>query len=475
MKDEHLFRPFFGDDLSSWRPWMVALRCLYGLPIKRQRSKELVHQCTGRHPDELPFDGFQSALFLTGRRSGKSRIAATVGAFEALFAGHETRLAKGEVGCLPVISPTRDQSSIVWRYIQGIFDTPLLKQQVADCKESAKTMRLSNGIEITVLAGDWRTIRGRSIVCAVVDECCFFHLSEECKIKSDAELIRALKPGLATTNGRLVAISSKYSKKGWAYRTWCAQQGSNKGSSQRFTPVWHTLVWDAESRTLNPTLSQAFVDAAYAEDAAAARSEFGNEWRAEISEFVPRSLIESLVVKGRKELLPRLRYPHEVRYHGFVDLSGGRGDDAALAVGHKEGRKLILDSVRVYRPPFNPHTVVGEMAQELKRFNIRRVVGDNYGAEFLVGSFRDNGIGYTKSDKPKSELYKELLPVLCSAEIELLDDERLVDQLSGLERRTRSGGKDVIDHPPGAHDDVANVVAGVAATKGTRMVGGAWK
>jgi len=38
----------------------------------------------------------------------------------------------------------------------------------------------------------------------------------------------------------------------------------------------------------------------------------------------------------------------------------------------------------------------------------------------------------------------------------------LVNQLASLERRTSCGGKETIDHSPGAHDDVANVVAGVA-------------
>jgi hypothetical protein len=36
-----------------------------------------------------------------------------------------------------------------------------------------------------------------------------------------------------------------------------------------------------------------------------------------------------------------------------------------------------------------------------------------------------------------------------------------VNQIAGLERRTSRGGKDSIDHSPGAHDDLANVVAGV--------------
>jgi hypothetical protein len=63
----------------------------------------------------------------------------------------------------------------------------------------------------------------------------------------------------------------------------------------------------------------------------------------------------------------------------------------------------------------------------------------------------------------KSDLYRELLPVLNAGRIELLDNPRLVSQLCALERRTARGGRDSIDHPPGAHDDIANSVAGVAA------------
>ena len=45
----------------------------------------------------------------------------------------------------------------------------------------------------------------------------------------------------------------------------------------------------------------------------------------------------------------------------------------------------------------------------------------------------------------------------------MLDDARLLTQLVGLERRTARGGRDSIDHTPGAHDDLANAVAGLAA------------
>ena len=80
-----------------------------------------------------------------------------------------------------------------------------------------------------------------------------------------------------------------------------------------------------------------------------------------------------------------------------------------------------------------------------------------------------------KIEQPKAALYQELLPRLCSAEIELLDNEQLIDQIASLERRTRSGGKDIVDYPPGGRDDLANAVAGVAACLGqNRATIGGW-
>jgi hypothetical protein len=67
------------------------------------------------------------------------------------------------------------------------------------------------------------------------------------------------------------------------------------------------------------------------------------------------------------------------------------------------------------------------------------------------------------SERSKSQLYSEFLPMMNSRQVELLDVPRLARQLEGLERRTARGGRDSIDHGPGGHDDVANVVAGVCA------------
>jgi hypothetical protein len=70
---------------------------------------------------------------------------------------------------------------------------------------------------------------------------------------------------------------------------------------------------------------------------------------------------------------------------------------------------------------------------------------------------------YEPAAKPKSDLYRDLLPAINSRMVDLLDDARLFAQIVGLERRTARGGRDSIDHAPAAHDDVANAAAGVVA------------
>ena len=75
---------------------------------------------------------------------------------------------------------------------------------------------------------------------------------------------------------------------------------------------------------------------------------------------------------------------------------------------------------------------------------------------------------FADGTQAKSEIYVDLLPALNSGGVALLDNDRLVNQLVGLERRTTRGGRriDTIDHAPGGHDDLANAVAGALVYAG---------
>lgn len=124
---------------------------------------------------------------------------------------------------------------------------------------------------------------------------------------------------------------------------------------------------------------------------------------------------------------------------------------------------MVVDALREMKAPFSPEVVVGEMAALFKSYRVTAISGDRYAGEWPVEQFAKFGIRYEAAPKAKSELYVDLLPLVDSCRIELLDDPRLISQLCGLERRTARGGRDTIDHAPGGHDDVCNAVAGLAA------------
>jgi hypothetical protein len=139
------------------------------------------------------------------------------------------------------------------------------------------------------------------------------------------------------------------------------------------------------------------------------------------------------------------------------------------AVAHRDGADhFVLDAIREIRAPFSPDLVVSEFATLLRSYRVHSLLGDRYAAEWPRERFAKHGISYQPSAKSKSELYAELLPLVNSGRVELLDQPRLITQLASLERRTARGGRDSIDHTPRGHDDVANAAAGalVAAAHG---------
>jgi hypothetical protein len=170
--------------------------------------------------------------------------------------------------------------------------------------------------------------------------------------------------------------------------------------------------------------------------------------------------IEASIVPGRSELLPSV---HIGPYFGFIDPSGGRADSftAAVAHVHHDGERIVIDAIRAARPPFDPAVVTKEFSDFLKLYGVTGVFGDNYGGEWPKAEFAKNGINYALSELHKSDLYLNLIPVLCSRKVELLDNEKLKNELRRLERRRGRSGRDTIDHGPRGSDDVSNAVAGV--------------
>lgn len=436
-------REFSEFNAPSWRPWLAFLSAVFGLPLSGE-ARDLVLQCTGR--TEVPTAPAREAWAIVGRRGGKSRIAALLAVFLAVF--RKYTLAPGERGVVMIVASDRRQARVVLRYARALIKSRKKLDALVegDAKES---IDLSNGISIEVMTANARSTRGWTCVGCVLDELAFWQ-SDEDSANPDIDVIRAIRPAMASVPGALlVAISSPYAKRGALWSTYRDHFGKNGDPC---------LVWRAASAVMAPELSADVIAEAYATDEASASAEYGAEFRSDLETFLSREALERLVIPGRIELPPQ----SGTQYRAFADPSGGSADSFTMAIAHVERDKVVIDAVRERRPPFSPNDVVQEFSELLKRYSVYQVTTDAYAGIWPVEVWATHGIRSVRAEQPKSELYRSIAPLVNSGTIELPDEKRLIGQLASLERRTGRGGRDTIDHPLRGHDDVANAVAGVA-------------
>ena len=443
IDDPQLFAPWFRDE-ASWQAWFAFLRALFALPMTTEQLA-LYRDCTGR--ENPPTAPATEGWLICGRRSGKSFTLALVAVYLACFHQYRQYLAPGERGTVMIIAADRKQARVIFRYIRALLmQVPMLTRMVE--RETAEAFDLNNAVSIEVGTASHRSVRGYAILAGLLDEAAFFPTDDAAE--PDYEIINALRPGMATIpNAMLLCASSPYAQRGALFDAFKRHYGKDGD------PI---LIWRAATRTMNSTVPQSVIDAAMEADPQSAASEYGACFRTDIENYVSRDVVEAAVIQGRHEL-PRIEGG---KHYGFTDPSGGSSDSMTLAITHMAGSRVIVDAIRERKAPFSPDDVVKEFADTLRSYGIARVTGDRYAAEWPRERFRVHEIEYRVADKTKSDLYLSLLPLLNSNRIELLDNQRLINQLIGLERKTSRAGKDNIDHPPGAHDDVCNAVAGAA-------------
>lgn len=450
MEARDLFYPWFKRRLlgfggDSWEAWKVFLAVAFGLPLN-DKQLAIFRKYTGR--TTKPVGSFDELWAIAGRGAGKSVIAALIITYVACFMEHPN-LVPGETAMAICMASDKNQARVVMSYVLAFFNRiPLLaSMEESRTKES---ITLKSGIIITVIANDYRTVRGRSLLAVVCDEISFW-AADELSASPDVEVLAACRPGLARVpNSKLICISSPYGEKGCLFKAWKNHYGRDASD---------VLVWMSDTKSMNPTTSQSVIDRALSEDPERASAEYGFSFRCDLASFLTRACVEAAVDSGVTERSPGAGFG--VDYRAFVDASGGRGDSFTAAIAHFERtRGAILDLIMEFTPPFSPREVVKSICETLKRYGIDRVVGDQYGAELTVEHFNDNNVSFTPSDKNRSEIYLNFGRAIRSRQVVLLDHERLVNQLVGLQLRTGTQGHDQVDHGHGAHDDIANSAAG---------------
>lgn len=444
VADEALFARWFRDRVT-WAAWFTFIAVQFGLPLDAAQVA-IYQQCTGRKLWTLG-QVHTEAWLICGRRAGKSLILALVAVFLAAFRDYAAHLVPGERATILIIATDRKQARVIFRYCRAFLTlVPMLKAMVE--RETADAFDLVGNVTIEIATASYRSTRGYTIAAALCDELAFWPSDDAAE--PDYAVLDALRPGMATIPGAmLLCASSPYARRGALWDAWRQHFG------QEGDPV---LVWKAATRTMNPTVPQSVIDRAAARDPAVAAAEYGAEFRSDLEAFVTREAIEGCVSTGVRERPPESRFT----YVGFVDPSGGVADAMTLAIAHLEGNVVVLDATRERLPPFSPQGVVEDYATFLKSYRINAVSGDRYAGEWPREAFGRHGIAYTVAGAVRSDLYLAVLPTINSKRIDLLDDPKIVAQFTALERRVGRGGKDAIDHRPGAHDDLVNSIAGVS-------------
>ena len=457
LRDRRLFGGLAAfKKLGTWAAWLVFLKATYGLPLS-QSERAAFCRHTGRSAYQPPKGGWAEVACIVGRQSGKSRVAALIAGFEAVSAPRERDGT--ETHALLVAQDQRAAMRVLSHYARAPFEiVPALRQSVATALTGSVT--LENGVVLSAYPCRPAAVRGLRARVVVLDELAFYRSSENLPL--DREALRAVRPCLATTDGKLVILSSPYGQSGALWDLHRRHYGQDDAS---------TLVWQASAPEMNPTLSNDYLQRMEQDDPDAYRSEVLGEFRAGLAMLFDPDAITDCVADGVRERAPS----DGLSYEAFCDPSGGRRDAFTVGIGHRDGDIAVLDVLRAWPAPFNPASVIAEAAELLKRYAVRTVTGDQYSAEFVVSAFSDHDVTYDASTRNRSAIYLDFLPLINSQRVQLLDEPELLRELRGLERRRGSGGRDRVDHGPGAHDDRANSAAGVLTLLAApHRVAGGW-
>src|SRR5439155_24358935 len=144
-------------DGATWRAWVVFLAACFGLNMTEEQVTTYRHHTGRRTP---PREAAREVWCIAGRRAGKSRIAALLAVYVAVFLHDFARLlAPGERAVIAVIACDRAQAAVVFRYVSALLDAvPMLRRLIV--RQTQSSVELANGAVIEITTCSHRSTRG---------------------------------------------------------------------------------------------------------------------------------------------------------------------------------------------------------------------------------------------------------------------------------------------------------------------------
>lgn len=464
-------------------------------------------------------------ILVLGRRSGKSALSAIFAAYElykllrrgcpqayyGMPSGSEIRVL--------AVANDKEQASIVYGDVQShVESVDYFKSALANTTQTYMKFRTENDrkkfgddgkstISATFKSSVAKGLRGRGVMCAILDEIAFF-IDDG---KSSAERVyKALMPSLAQfspknpknkheavgpTEGRMILISSPDAKEGFFYRQYQLAMSKDRGSEDM-------LVIQAPTWEVNPTLDRSYYEKEYFKDPKTFMTEHGAEFSDRVRGWIEDSsdLFECITPSRTPSERGLPREPH------FAGIDVGLvNDGTSIALSRIHNGKIQLvyhetwyakrkwkDVNPHLKAPLVPYALTLQDVPRLdmhqialwfkalcSRFYVQKGIFDQWSGIVFEQELHKQGLNQFETRNffaaDSSLMYQIFKMFMYNRQLDLYNyplpensdgvsagrNSPLITEL--LELQAYSGGKNIITveapQAPGKHDDMSDALA----------------
>lgn len=351
--------------ISDWKRenWRVMTEADYLRLLFEEGRSNISEVVPGQERREM--------ILAVGRRSGKTQLAAVISAFETyklIKKGDPQKhygLPVGEPIGMISIATDKKQAGILYNKVSGYYkQCPFFSPYMANNTMSYARFQTPKDIErygryaddekanatINVAFSPCRAkgLRGPGNIVIIMDELAHFNDSGQSDAK---EVYDAVTPSISAfspkdpldtstpigdVEGRVISISSPKGKTGQFYTLFTIAMSGGVAASTMLAiqaPTWE----------VNPTVPAAEFEKHFLKDANVFFTEYGGEFTDRTSGWITDE--EDLLACVDPDLRPKTRGLPRLSHFVGIDFALA-GDGTAVAIGHVEGDKIVLDYMK---------------------------------------------------------------------------------------------------------------------------------
>jgi len=446
-------------------------------------------------------------ILACGRRSGKTFIASIISSYEAyklIIKGDPQRyykLPQGELIKIINIASTSDQALILAKATQNRIlnskwflpyvesktqseirlrtkrDLELLKEEV---RYHGKALDQHASILVEALACTARGIRGHTVIVAILDEVA--HYIDNDGNRSGEVIYEAVSPSIATfgMDGKILCVSSPYSKSGIFYSLFLQAKGSEKEPGDQNKRMFQLPTWE-----MNDTITFEFLDSERARNPESFNTEFGAEFSAVAAGFFKfPEKIDAAIKRHGESSVPML---NNVLHYIAVDPSS-KGNGYCLCMVHVELREIEKEGVKSKEQivvvdkwkkwtlesndseSYDLEYIDSEIVENYifglcNRFKIAKIVYDQYDSSSAVNKLKKRGYDAQKTPFTRNynmKIYGKLRSMFYESKMDLFQCEEGVAELKALQEIKVGKREFKVEAPTQGtivEDDLADVLA----------------